>query len=392
MVHQLNPRDARPVQHRILFVITGAFQLGGGIAAVNRLVIHAVHTRYPHAQMDVLALHETNPSVDERYVAATRISCKGFAGKKVSFVASAWRRLLSRSYDLVIFDLANLAIIFVPLAKLGLVKYVVWLFGIDVFPPNPSWKGKIGLRYAWRRLAISSFTRDQLLKQFPNLDVRVVELALDPTLSLPPFGHDAEEHGAGIQMVSVGGRSDVLHSRVILHVGRMAASERYKGQDVLIEAMPLILARFPDAQLVLVGKGDDMPRLLALARRQPSWVQNRIFMPGYVSQDTLDRLYATCCLFAMPSRGEGFGLVYLEAMRWGKPCLGSRVDAAQYVIRDGETGILVDDPTSIEEIAEKIIWLFENPQMAQAMGQAGRERVSSHYLFHHFYRRFWDAL
>jgi glycosyltransferase involved in cell wall biosynthesis len=128
--------------------------------------------------------------------------------------------------------------------------------------------------------------------------------------------------------------------------------------------------------------------LQALAKSLAPSVQRQIFMPGFADAALLKQLYEACYLFAMPSRAEGFGLVYLEAMSYAKPCLGSKVDAAKTVIREGVTGLLVDDPASSEELAEKISKLMANPEQARAMGEAGYELVRTNHLFSHFKERF----
>jgi glycosyltransferase involved in cell wall biosynthesis len=79
-------------------------------------------------------------------------------------------------------------------------------------------------------------------------------------------------------------------------------------------------------------------------------------------------------------------------MSRGKPCLGGRINATPYVIRDGVTGLLVDDPRSAKQVAEKILWLMAHPQQARDMGRAGYELVRSYYLFPNFKQRFWQAL
>jgi glycosyltransferase involved in cell wall biosynthesis len=193
-------------------------------------------------------------------------------------------------------------------------------------------------------------------------------------------------------MEAVDGSQQVLRERLILHVGRMAVRERYKGQDVLLQAMPGLLQDHPDTQLVLAGRGDDRERLLAMARDLPAEAQRRIFMPGYVEDEILGQLYQACNLFAMPSHGEGFGLVYLEAMSRGKPCLGARVDAAPYVIRDGITGLLVENPLSVEQVTRGLHYLLSDPERGLRLGQAGYDLVQSHYLFEHFCERFYKAL
>jgi glycosyltransferase involved in cell wall biosynthesis len=191
-----------------------------------------------------------------------------------------------------------------------------------------------------------------------------------------------------VELTALDGSRFRLTRRAILHVGRMSTFERFKGQEVLIDAFPLIHQKYPDAQLVLAGKGDDLERLRTRALSLPAEVHASIFMPGYVADDLLERLYRLCYLFAMPSIGEGFGLVYLEAMSRGKPCIGARADATPYVIREGETGLLVDDARSPAQVAEAVLRLFEHPAEAERMGRAGYDLVQSYYLFPHFKERF----
>ena len=183
-----------------------------------------------------------------------------------------------------------------------------------------------------------------------------------------------------------------LGDQVILHVGRMVSGERYKGQESLLAAFPQVIDRFPGAQLVLAGRGDDMQRLKNMAREFSANIQARIFFPGYVPDDLLDRIYQQCYVFAMPSIGEGFGLVYLEAMMRAKACLGGRVDATPCVVREGSTGLLVDDPRSPEQVADALNWFLAHPEETRLMGSAGYDLVRSYYLFPHFQERFWKAI
>jgi len=376
------PKSAVP---HCLLAITGAFDLGGGVAAANRLVIQALHDA--GYALDVYALNET-PAVQPQYTQRSSVRYRGFDGNKRAFTLASWRSLLSRRYSLVFCDHVNLAAMLAPLGALRLTRYAVRLNGVEVFAPQPTLEGRLGLRFAWKRIAISDFTRQQVIHQFPELPVAVCDLALDPRykdLTLP-------DRVPEIMLTNVNGAECSLGKRVILHVGRMLSTEQYKGQDVLIESVAQILARYSDAQLVLVGRGDDAERLKNLALAQAPSVQNAIFMPGFVPDDLLDQLYQRAYVFAMPSRGEGFGLVYLEAMRWGRPCIGSRVDASQCIIEHGKTGLLAGDPGDPNEVARLILHLFDHPNTARGMGQAGFERLKAHFLFPQFKARFLDAI
>ena len=124
-----------------------------------------------------------------------------------------------------------------------------------------------------------------------------------------------------------------------LIVARMSAAERYKGHDALLDIWPRLLSRHPDAVLAIAGDGDDRPRLEA--RVAELGVAHAVRFLGRVDDGRLDELYGQCRFFVMPSRDEGFGLVFLEAMRAGKPCIGGR-GAASEIIEHGVTGLIVD--------------------------------------------------
>ncbi len=100
-------------------------------------------------------------------------------------------------------------------------------------------------------------------------------------------------------------------------IGRMSSGEQYKGYEEMIRCWPLVERIRPDLRLILVGSGDDRPRLEALARN----TSQSIDFVGQVSDPERDRLIRECAAFALPSRGEGFGLVYLEAMKVKKPVI-----------------------------------------------------------------------
>ncbi len=163
-------------------------------------------------------------------------------------------------------------------------------------------------------LAVSHYTRRQILGHCPGLldrNVMVLPNALDPALATDPA-----------QPVT---RDPAL----ILTVTRLSASDTYKGVDHLIQAMPLIRREHPEARLRIVGKGNDRPRLEALAARH---APGAVEFAGYVPDAAMPGEYARAALFALPSRDEGFGLVYLEAFRQGTPCVAASAGAAPELI------------------------------------------------------------
>ena len=185
---------------------------------------------------------------------------------------------------------------------------------------------------------------------------------------------------------------------MVLTVGRVASSERYKGHDVMLEAWPRVLKRVPDAVYWIVGGGDDLARLEAKARELG--IAASVRFAGSVSPEELAVCYHRCCVFAMPARteldaraprGEGFGIVYLEAMARGKPVVGPRVGAPAEFIRDGEHGLLVD-PASASEVADALIELLGDPERARRMGESARQFVTSEFSFESFCKRLQEGL
>src|SRR6202041_273650 len=199
----------------------------------------------------------------------------------------------------------------------------------------------------------------------PRDRIRVLPWALDPDFDALPISQSALP-------------ANFPSGRVILTVGRWQANERYKGMDTLITALPRLLHEWTDLQLVAVGDGDDREWLEQIAKS--SGVQGHVHFYTGLSNAELAACYSACEIFALPSRGEGFGLVYLEAMARGKPVIGGAHGGAPEVIEDGVTGYLVPHGDAAQ-LATSIETLLSDPAMAQKMGGRGRQRVEREFRF-----------
>ncbi len=201
-------------------------------------------------------------------------------------------------------------------------RYYLVAHGIEVWRPF-NFTERVALRGAEKILCVSDYTRRELLKNCPLPAGRAVVLhnALDPWFKISP------------------GTPLAQCAPVILVVTRLTYADRYKGVQHLIEAMPAIRAAIPDATLRIIGRGDDLSRLQSL-RHQLGLSQAVEFL-GYVDDKRLAVELANCRLFALPSKKEGFGLVFLEAMAHSRPCLGARAGGIPEVISP-ETGLLVE--------------------------------------------------
>ena len=157
----------------------------------------------------------------------------------------------------------------------------------------------------------------------------------------------------------------------ILFVGREFSR---KGGDLLVRAFERVRQVVPNATLTIVGPKD-------LSISTPG-----VRSLGLLNKDdpndfqTLMQAYEEACIFAFPTRFEPFGIVLVEAMFFGLPCVAPRVWAVPEIIQDQETGLLFD-PESLEDLTRSILQLLQNPALAVRMGCAGRKRAEANFTW-----------
>jgi len=174
----------------------------------------------------------------------------------------------------------------------------------------------------------------------------------------------------------------------VLMLGRLEPG-RDKGHRALIEAWPAVVSAVPDARLHIVGGGPDLARIRDAAARSPAAAQ--IELAGFIPDAAMPAVWSDAAVFAMPSRGEGFGLVYAEAMRQGIPVIASVHDAAPEINVEGETGYNVD----LEQpgaLTERLVHLLRDRDLAARLGAAGRRRWAEHFCYAAFRARFLGLL
>jgi len=250
-------------------------------------------------------------------------------------------------------------------------KSIICTHGIDVWEPLGGLRRR-ALQHANLVLAPSRDTADHVASEqgVAREKIRVLPWGLDPQFEalLTPGSKLAppREFPAG---------------RVILTVGRWLATDRYKGMDTLITALPRLLTQRPEVQLVLVGSGDDRAWLEDLAEQ--TGVNRHVHFLTNLSYSELAGCYSACDVFALPSKGEGFGLVYLEAMACGKPVIGGAHGGVPEIIEDGVTGYLVPHGDPIQ-LATSLEALLADQALAKEMGARGKLRAEHEFRFNVF--------
>jgi len=345
-------------------VVPDLFDADGGIARIARAMALAL-SGWADARGAALTVHALMDQGGRRelaYLPEPHVY-RSWDGERArlarAVLTNAWGRPMRRRA--VVFAHPNLAVL--GLALPWSAKTAVVAHGIDVWTPLRA-ERRLALRRADALWPVSRDTARHLV-QTQGTDtarVRVIPNALDPRWPLP----EAPTRGG----------------RHLLAVSRMHPEQRHKGLDLTIEA----LARLTDAPpLVIAGHGPDRDRLEALARARGVTAT----FTGRVDDTALAALYRDAIAFVLPSSGEGFGLVYLEAMAFALPCVAAAAGGAPEVVVHGETGVVIA-PGEVGALADAIARVVSDE--GEHMGRAGRARLEAEFLYPTYEARVHAAL
>lgn len=352
----------------------------GGVQEAGRLTSAAVQEiALKHGwSCDFLTLNDP-PGAHVIGCNACNVTFRGFGRAKTEFVFDGVRHARHKA-SIILAAHPNLAL---PAAFIQATaadsRMVVMAHGVEVWNPLPALL-KRAIRRAKFVLAPSRSTAAKVVEVqgIPKEGVRLLPWPLSPGFA------DMAAAPAELPLLS-----SFPKGRVVLTVGRWAANERYKGADDLIRAVAQLRNSIPDICLVAVGTGDDLPRLrgLAVDLNIADFVH---FFEG-LSPRELGACYARAQVFALPSTGEGFGLVFLEAMAFGKPVVGAAAGGAMDLIQDGKNGFLVP-PRDVAALAQTLEKLLRDSSFCEAMGQRGAGIVRERYQFDGFRRALEEIL
>lgn len=325
----------------VLFLFLKAFRSTGGIEKVNRTLLRALFEFYLEQKASVRAASPYAIQPDERYF--PREMLKGYGGARWRFLIDMlWRDWKS---DLVLVGHVNLApAVWLLKKRYPGLKIAVMAHGIEVWTPLTGFKRHL-LHQADHIIAVSRFTAGKLItvQGLPAEKIKVLPNCLDPFFQLPD---NFSKPGYLLQRYGLRPGQPVL-----ITISRLNAHEGYKGYDKVLACLPGLIAQYPDLQYILAGKSDRAERARIKALVQALKLESHVHLPGYLPDEELADHYRLSDVFVMPSKKEGFGLVFIEALACGTPVVAGNADGSADALLDGRLGRLVapDDPEAIAE-------------------------------------------
>ncbi|MCM8775349.1 MAG: asparagine synthase (glutamine-hydrolyzing) [Candidatus Omnitrophica bacterium] len=340
---------------RVLALFSDAFGGHGGIAQFNRDFLNAL-CGYPDLR-EVVAI----PRVMRRpagalpdkltYITAGRNS-------KFKYMLEIVKKLSHvRNYDLILCGHINL----LPIAYLGKLlnpraPLVLIIYGIDAWQPHKSWLTNYLTQKIDAFIAVSNVTKERFLR-WTELD--------DSQGYVLPSCVDLNYFKPGPKPQRLIEHYGLKDKTVLMTLGRLATAERYKGFDEVLEILPDLSKEIPNIVYLIAGDGTDRQRLEEKAKRLG--IRDQVVFTGFIPESEKADHYRLADVYVMPSRGEGFGIVFLEAMACGIPVIASKADGSREAVRNGTLGILVD-PEKLGEIKAGIREALKRPLRAIPKG------------------------
>lgn len=292
-----------------------------------------------------------------------------------TFVASKpeaiYRALLGRwaAGTVLVWNLRLLRLM--PFLRLSSAKTVVFLHGVEAWCRHDPWTRRL-LRKTSLFLSNTDYTWNRFTEYYPEL-----------------YGAPHKTVYLGVGTPVEGSMTDPDDPPAALMLSRLHPGDDYKGHREMIKCWPLVLHRMPNAQLRIAGDGGLRPELEALVVSNK--LENHVHFLGAVSEAQKEMLLAQCRFLALPSRGEGFGLVYTEAMRMGRPCLVSSCDAGREAVHPPEAG-LAADPADLQALADAAVRLLTPGEEWLNWSHLAAERYGRCFTEDQFRKRFLAAL
>jgi glycosyltransferase involved in cell wall biosynthesis len=298
----------------------------GGISSYNRDFLQALSVNKKVNDLIVLSRDESKSH--SRYCYKFKY-ITSYSSKILYSLNALFKIIWHKPIELIFCGHISMLPLAVMLSKLC--KAPIWLqiYGIEVWH-KPNKFGCWLTKYVNLVTSISRYTRDRFIAQY-NYDshsIKVLPTTFDERFQ-PNTKSDLYLKKYGLE-----------NKKILLTVSRLFSSEKYKGHDKIIRILPILLQEFSNLCYVIAGEGEDKIRLAQIAKTHH--VVNKVVFLSECTDDELPFIYQLADVYVMPSVGEGFGIVFLEAIRSGLPVIAGNKDGSIDALQEGRLGKLVD--------------------------------------------------
>lgn len=331
-------------KNTVLLLTLRTFSLTGGIEKVCRTMARALSEICGDRGILLYSMYDDDEDLDQRYIRPENF--RGFSQIKGAFLWSAV--LQGIRAQKVILSHVNLLPVAWLIKKLApRTEIILMAHGIEVWRELKPWKTKF-IRKGCSVWAVSNYTAGILHEKhnIPKVQIQVLNNGLDPYFSVPEITERPD---------SLVYRHGILQSDPILFtLTRISSTEGYKGYDLVLEVLPEIIQVHPTLLYFIAGKADpeEQQRLEEMIRALN--LENNVVLLGYIPEEKISKYYQLSDIFIMPSRKEGFGLVFIEAAACGTKVIAGNQDGSADALLNGGLGTLVD-PTDGTAIRDAIL-------------------------------------
>jgi phosphatidylinositol alpha-1,6-mannosyltransferase len=316
------------------------FSATGGIQKMTRTLAHSLQTICVKNNWDfkLTSLYDADTDLMPQYL--PRENFRGFNRQKVAFILNTL--LAFKKPDVIILSHINLALVGL-LIKLISPKTKIWLIahGIEVWRPV-SFHKRMLLKKCSKVICVSNFTKAQMYKWHKTDPEKCVVLnnALDPFMKLPEtFEKPAyllKRHGL------------TSANPVVFTLTRLASTELYKGHDSVLKAIAKLKLKFPGIKYILAGKYDEWEGARVKHLIADHGITEQVILTGFIKEEELPDYFLTADVFVLPSKKEGFGIVFIEALACGLPVICGNADGSIDAIRNGDLGTTINPDNNNE--------------------------------------------
>jgi len=336
----------------VLFTLQ-TFSSTGGIQKMTRTLAYALFhiSKQKKWDFNLWSVYDSRYDLMDKYLSAENFT--GFGRNKIKTGLRTVRK--SFNSHIVILSHVNLSLLGMVIKVLN-PKCEIWLIahGIEVWRPLSFIRKMFVKRCSDKVICVSSFTKSQMIKLHHSDPDKCIVLnnAIDPFMNLPV---EFEKPEYLLNRYSL-----VPSNKVIFTLTRLASSEQYKGYEQVIKAVSRLKIKFPEIKYVLSGQYDATEEMRIRKLISFCGVEDQVILTGFLSEKELADYFLLADLFVLPSKKEGFGIVFIEALACGLPVICGNADGSIDAIRNGELGtaINVDD---LDELERSITTYLKKP-------------------------------